>query len=540
MPNQNPWTRRLRRLVVVGTTASTIYLVSSYVLDQLHQNRVRALRERQERVLLKNHFTSLLSTISFTLYALLPTLQSQIYDAYPVESTSQALQALSSSTLSSSQASIEPTPEHSMLLHGHTEDPVSSDGATSLTKSGNDVEGVEESWASEFRRQDVDAEPSLPGSTIVSGAETDDAVSSTFSQSISLPPTDTSSISPSPESDLSHHAQLLPSPPRVQGARPGFENETGKSKKELWRDLKVQTLTRSFTTAYLVSLLYLLTSSQLSILARLRYLSDVKSTIPSPTPRPARPQTGCGWPNPLSMASWGLSKFGDSTASFLPSIPFLSQQTNPAMVIVDDVRAEVEAQRAEAERVFLTYSWWVLHEGWKGVAGRVESAVERVFGGIALKRELSVEDWDGLVRDARASVESEIPDAKIELYDFTPHLIPSVPLPFTTSDCPLPSDLSSAHPHLLLLLSETNDHLSSPDSRYLLDKAVSAMLNKLQDELDLSEGRGKRLVDCLPVIDRWGKGVWENVPDTGAEAVLALPDFESFAALVFGDWAPRD
>ena len=81
------------------------------------------------------------------------------------------------------------------------------------------------------------------------------------------------------------------------------------------------------------------------------------------------------------MASWGLSKFGDSTASFLPSIPFLSQQTNPAMVIVDDVRAEVEAQRAEAERVFLTYSWWVLHEGWKGVAGRVESAVERVFGG---------------------------------------------------------------------------------------------------------------------------------------------------------------
>ena len=59
--------------------------------------------------------------------------------------------------------------------------------------------------------------------------------------------------------------------------------------------------------------------------------------------------------------------------------------------------------------------------------------------------------------------------------------------------------------------------MSSPDSRYLLDKAVSAMLNKLQDELDLSEGRGKRLVDCLPVIDRWGKGVWENVPDTGAE-----------------------
>lgn len=51
------------------------------------------------------------------------------------------------------------------------------------------------------------------------------------------------------------------------------------------------------------------------------------------------------------------------------------------MSIVEDVRAEIEAQRAEAERTFLTYSWWILHEGWKGVAGRVEEAVERIYGG---------------------------------------------------------------------------------------------------------------------------------------------------------------
>jgi peroxin-3 len=38
-----------------------------------------------------------------------------------------------------------------------------------------------------------------------------------------------------------------------------------------------------------------------------------------------------------------------------------------------------EEDKAEAERLFLTYSWWLLHEGWQEVAERVDAAVERVF-----------------------------------------------------------------------------------------------------------------------------------------------------------------
>ena len=63
-------------------------------------------------------------------------------------------------------------------------------------------------------------------------------VSPTFSQSISLPPTDTSSVSPSPESDVSRNALLHASPPTLQAA----SSVPGKSKKELWRDLKQQSL----------------------------------------------------------------------------------------------------------------------------------------------------------------------------------------------------------------------------------------------------------------------------------------------------------
>lgn len=43
---------------------------------------------------------------------------------------------------------------------------------------------------------------------------------------------------------------------------------------------------------------------------------------------------------------------------------------------------ELEAERADDERVYLMYSWWILHEGWRGVAKRVGDAVEEVFGSL--------------------------------------------------------------------------------------------------------------------------------------------------------------
>lgn len=92
------------------------------------------------------------------------------------------------------------------------------------------------------------------------------------------------------------------------------------------------------------------------------------------------------------------------------------------------------------------------------------------------------------------------------------------------------------------MLAQTRTHITSADGRYLLNKGVEAMVKRLLESLqvnlyDLDET--KRLVDCLPEVNRWGKGVWEGIPDGGVEALLALKEFEGFAALVFGDWAPR-
>lgn len=42
--------------------------------------------------------------------------------------------------------------------------------------------------------------------------------------------------------------------------------------------------------------------------------------------------------------------------------------------------ADDEEERRDVERKYLTFSWWLLHEGWKLIEKRVEAAVEEVVG----------------------------------------------------------------------------------------------------------------------------------------------------------------
>lgn len=48
-----------------------------------------------------------------------------------------------------------------------------------------------------------------------------------------------------------------------------------------------------------------------------------------------------------------------------------------------------------------------------------------------------------------------------------------------------------------------------------------------------------RLVACLPIFSKWSRNVWEGVPDNAVESLMAVREFEGFAGLIFGDWAPR-
>jgi peroxin-3 len=124
--------------------------------------------------------------------------------------------------------------------------------------------------------------------------------------------------------------------------------------------------------------------------------------------------------------------------------------------------------------------------------------------------------------------------------------ITSTPLTSITSILPA-ADAPS--PYLASLLDQTRAHLASPDARLLLARGSENMTARLVGTIKTevygipeytvlpAQNINKRLVDCLPAIGQWGRDVWQSVPDGGVESVLTMPEFESFAGLIVGDWS---
>ena len=136
------------------------------------------------------------------------------------------------------------------------------------------------------------------------------------------------------------------------------------------------------------------------------------SPRPDQTPRPKQKGSKSGWLHSFSIEGMGLGEFLEESASLLPAVPSVNplaylpnavvsrlpvpsflrpQQSSEAAARHGEEndwtqeyeasgRLQEEQERAEAERMYLTYSWWILHEGWKGVKDKVDEEVERVFG----------------------------------------------------------------------------------------------------------------------------------------------------------------
>jgi hypothetical protein len=92
------------------------------------------------------------------------------------------------------------------------------------------------------------------------------------------------------------------------------------------------------------------------------------------------------------------------------------------------------------------------------------------------------------------------------------------------------------------LLDQTRQQLASADGRHLLDRGVSQMVKSLCQSLDrelyapngLEGPLSRRLVDCLPEFNRWAKGVWEGIPDSGVE--VSLFGYFLVTKLIVRDW----
>lgn len=120
-------------------------------------------------------------------------------------------------------------------------------------------------------------------------------------------------------------------------------------------------ITRSIVLIYTLSLLTIFTRIQLNLLGRRSYLSSV-----------------------LALAS----PVGSSIR--------LEDHADDSQAFGNDF---------ETNRRYLTFSWWLLHRGWKDLMENVRVAVEEVFGPLNPREDITLNKLSELMLDVRKRVE---------------------------------------------------------------------------------------------------------------------------------------
>lgn len=130
-------------------------------------------------------------------------------------------------------------------------------------------------------------------------------------------------------------------------------------------------ITRSFTLLYTLCLLTLLTRIQLNLLGRRNYLSSIVS------------------------------------ASYPPEDKTIRLENRD-----DDNVEQPYGNDFETNRKFLTFSWWLLHRGWRDLMDEVKSAIVLVFGPVKPTEEIHFEQLSSLILNVRRRVEGETPEQR--------------------------------------------------------------------------------------------------------------------------------
>lgn len=138
-------------------------------------------------------------------------------------------------------------------------------------------------------------------------------------------------------------------------------------------------LTRTLTTLYSITLLCLLTTLQLTLLARSKY---VQSVIDEEEQERLRENIEAQL-TLSNMLFQGLG-LGGGGGGF-EAMEKLINGLEAGEVEGEDEGCGVDEYISEAtENKYLTMSWWLLHVGWKDVGERVRRGVEEVFEGFVV------------------------------------------------------------------------------------------------------------------------------------------------------------
>ncbi|KAI1633219.1 Peroxin-3-domain-containing protein [Biscogniauxia mediterranea] len=477
------WFRRNRTPIAIGVgVVGAGYLATQYVLNKINDARERMSSDRIAKENLRRRFEQNQEDCTFTVLALLPTATTNILDAMNTEKITLEIQQMKSSKNMRSGASTAAPP---------------SIADTTLTEE--------------------------EGRSIVS-FQSDSGV---HASQVSLgPPTATG------DGTQDDAAQSVPKP--------------RKTKRQLWDDLTISSITRAFTLVYTLALLTLLTRIQLNLLGRRSYLSSV-----------------------VSLAT------GTAQST-------ISLENND-----DDNPEHAYGSDFETNRKYLTFSWWLLNRGWTDLKQIVERAVREVFGHLSPRDLVSFDTFSQLTMEVRKKVEGGtiagernskwlsflLPPTTLEDYVLKESGVlgdsamattasrteRSTPPPLSAS---FASTSSSTTPTALRrLLDETSDLIESPAFSHvltlILDAGFFVLLNKklLPGAFDIPaappsqdpaaaatermvelEQQGSKVVllpKILSVLTRQAHTIGNGMPNEYLQEMEQVRDLEAFAAVVY-------
>ncbi|VVT54461.1 uncharacterized protein SAPINGB_P004087 [Magnusiomyces paraingens] len=320
------------------------------------------------------------------------------------------------------------------------------------------------------------------------------------------------------------------------------------SKSQLWQELKIEAIARLFTLIYSTALLVFLTRVQLNILGRKNYVVSVIELADS-----RRPTGGSG------------------------------ESSSDGEVEEDaDERAEREAA---TNRLYLMFSWWLLNRGWLVLKEQVTTAVERVFGPINPRADLTLEKLSELIGQVQYLI--DYPFDSTVAQNFLHNLIPPEELEtyvLAQAQQDPSAETEELAPGLRELLDETADLVESPNAGEVIKRLVHTGLSisvskisqlypveevkeedeeeekkleekeeeeKENDEDEKEENRKEispatvKLASILANISKQAHGVGAGTPLEPSEYVTAManvPDLNAFSAVVYSnfDWRELD
>ncbi|RQM06856.1 hypothetical protein DH86_00004368, partial [Scytalidium sp. 3C] len=332
------------------------------------------------------------------------------------------------------------------------------------------------------------------------------------------------------QSESGVHASQIQIPPTSNGGdgpQDGGQQaqKTKKSKLQLWNDLKISAITRAFTLIYTLALLSLLTRIQLNLLGRRSYLSSV-----------------------VSLAAGGVEQ---ST---------ISLENHD-----DDNLDQAYGNDFETNRRYLSFSWWLLHKGWRDVMLKVEEAVKDVFNRLNPRDDVTMQTFSELTLEVRKRVEGAT-ESERKANRWLQYLLPpreeeayvlkeSGMITEPSSLDAFSSSASGTSP-LRRLLDETSDLIDSPPFSQVLTMLLDAGFSTLVDEklaqqaykqpgtvsdntlnapriLEIVDIKPVKLPIILAVLTKQAHKIGNGVPNEYLQAMEQVRDLEAFAAVVY-------